>query len=554
MKKVIILIFLLSLGTSLCFSQQIIPSDIKEVTLFSDRAQITRKAKVKVGKGLNEIFLGVDAFRIDKDSVTAKVFGKGEVFGVQFKELYLKDEPQENIKALVLKIEELQFLARKLAENKGVLVKKETFLRSVLDFSHQQVAQDIKTVFPKVEDLKNTLLFLGDSYKEINEEKLVLEQKIKELNKEIKVKKRELSSLKGAGCKTKKVISILFDSQKSQGINIEATYLSYGALWQPLYKVDVPLDLGKVNIVMFSKAQQKTGEDWQNVKLSFSNVIPLKGVGLPSLNSWFLDTRRRSRREVSYRQKSLAKSSADSLVPGSHVDKGLGEWDEEASAGVQAGFAYAEDKELPFSFEYEFPKAVTIESKDKQALMPLFSKTLKGEFFYYAVPRTNPLTFLICRAGSDRELLPGMLNVYFGGRFIGKTRLGEKKAGEKFDLNLGVDRGIKVKREVIKDKFKETFFKKLDRQTIIREIAFKITVENIKNESAKIKIIDSIPVSKTDRIEVKDIKITPEPTKKNYQDKEGVLLWELELKPNKTEEINVKFIVTYPKSMPPRGL
>jgi uncharacterized protein (TIGR02231 family) len=132
--------------------------------------------------------------------------------------------------------------------------------------------------------------------------------------------------------------------------------------------------------------------------------------------------------------------------------------------------------------------------------------------------------------------------------------LGEKKAGEEFNMSLGADREVKVKRERIKDKIKETFFGKIQRKTLIREMAFKITVENIKGKPIKIKVLDSIPVSRTDKIEVKDLKITPAPVEKNYQDKEGILLWEFELKPGGKQEINMEFVVTYPKGEPVFGL
>ena len=49
----------------------------------------------------------------------------------------------------------------------------------------------------------------------------------------------------------------------------------------------------------------------------------------------------------------------------------------------------------------------------------------------------------------------------------------------------------------------ETFFGKIERKTIVRTIAFKITVENLKDKPVTIKIVDSIPVSRTDKIEVK---------------------------------------------------
>jgi uncharacterized protein (TIGR02231 family) len=220
----------------------------------------------------------------------------------------------------------------------------------------------------------------------------------------------------------------------------------------------------------------------------------------------------------------------------------------------EAKFVQAQRKELPLSFEYKMPQALNIESRDKMTLLPIFSKTLKGEFVYFSVPKISPLTFLICSTNADKELLSGALNVHFGGRFIGKTYLAEKKPGEAFRMSLGADREVKVKREKIKDKVKETYFGKIGRKTIVRDMAFKITVENIKAKPIKIKVFDSIPISRTDRIEVKDLKITPVPAKKNYQNQEGVLLWEFKLKPGDKQEINIEFVVTYPKDASIFGL
>ena len=53
---------------------------------------------------------------------------------------------------------------------------------------------------------------------------------------------------------------------------------------------------------------------------------------------------------------------------------------------------------------------------------------------------------------------------------------------------------------------------------------------------------------------LKDLTIKPKPTKKNYQDREGVLFWKLKLKPKEKKEINIEFSVTYPKDVPIFGL
>ncbi len=144
--------------------------------------------------------------------------------------------------------------------------------------------------------------------------------------------------------------------------------------------------------------------------------------------------------------------------------------------------------------------------------------------------------------------------MYLGGRYIGKTHLSEKKAGEEFRLSLGADREVMVKREKVRDKVKETYFGKIQRGTIVREMAYKIVAENMKDRSILLKIVDNIPVSRTDKIEVEDLKINPEPKKKNYLDKEGVMLWEYKLDPEQKQEINIEFVVSYPKGLAPMGL
>jgi uncharacterized protein (TIGR02231 family) len=212
----------------------------------------------------------------------------------------------------------------------------------------------------------------------------------------------------------------------------------------------------------------------------------------------------------------------------------------------EAELAFAEKTETPLSFEYRLPMQVTVESRDKETMVPLFSRKLDGQFSYYAVPKANPLTFLVCRASADKELLSGFMNAYFAGRFVGKTFIAEKKAGEDFQVNLGADREVKVARETLRDKLKETSWG-FERNTVVRDMAYKITAENLKDRPVTIRIIDTIPVSKTDRIEVKDLKVTPEASEKAYQGRQGVYVWDLEIEPGARKQINIEFTVTYPR-------
>jgi len=548
MKKSYIYIVLFSFFiVPFAFAGQTVPSQIKEVTLFSGQALVKREAFTTVQKGLNELLLEIEAFRVDHDSVTAKVFGPGEIFSVQFKRIPIKEPPQDNIKVLEQRINELKKSKRLLSDQREVLTKEEAFLVTLIDFSKTQIPREIKTSFPNMEDLTKTLSFLSSNFQQINKEKQSLDASIEEVEKEIKVLEEQLSALRGPVEKARKVIEILFNAEREHKIRIEADYLTKDATWEPLYKVSVPMTLSEIDLTMFSKILQKTGEDWKRVALSISNVIPLSGVRLPSLSSWLLDIPR-PRAEIMRKAGRLASEKA---APPMDEVKGK----EYAEIPEQeAAFTTAVKRELPLSFEYRIPQPIDIESRDKETMLPLFTKKTQGDSYYYAVPKRSPLTFLVCKTKADKELLSGPLNVYFGGRYIGKTYLGEKKAGEEFHLSLGADREVMVKREKVKDKIKETYFGKIQRGTIERELAYKITVESMKDRSIVLKVLDSIPVSRTDKIEVKDLKMSPEPAKENYLDKEGVMLWEYKLDPEEKQEINIELVVTYPKGLLPMGL
>lgn len=549
-KILLLATFGLVLGVSLSAAQETVPSQIREVTLFSNQALVTREAEVQVRDGLNEILLGVEAFRVDPDSVSARVFGDGEIYSVQLKEIYLEEAPQENIRALEEKLRELKASLKAVEDSRTVLKNKEQFLGSVIDFSKTQVPQDIKTSFPQTEDLENTLAFLGNNFEQIHQQRQTLNDKTESISKKIQVVEKELASVTSRQHREKKAIEVLFNAKQDEQIKIQASYLVYNAFWQPLYKAAVPLDLEAVNLTMFSKIHQKTGEDWQDVDLSVSNVVPLKGAGLPQLPSWILDIERPE--SAVYRQERLGMSRTAAVPMASdEMEERIAQ---KAMPKEEARFVSAQRKELPLSFEYQMPRKLTIESKEKETLLPLFTKPLKGEFLHYAVPKITPLSFLVCKATADKELLGGSMNVHFGTHFVGKTFLNEKKPGETFDLNLGADREVKIKREKITDKVKEMFFGTFERNTVVRSMASKITAENLKDKPLTIHILESIPVSRTDKIKVEDLKIEPEPTEKDYQDREGVHRWSFDLEPKAVKQIDVSFVVSYPKDEPVLGL
>lgn len=539
MKRALLAAAIVALWFSPSPAQESIPSSIREVTVYTSGALVKREGSGKVGKGVQQLLVDVQAFDLDRDSLSARVFGEGEIQGVQYREIAVAESPQEGIKRLEQKLRKLEGTKRQLADEKAVLDKKELFLTSLIRSPLSPPATENRISLPGVQDLDRMLAFLGTSLKSINEKRQPLDERLQDLEKEIAAAQGELDALKGQGRAKRRVIDVTFDSRTEQTVRIETAYLVPRASWQPLYKAAVSPDLRSADLTMFSTVRQKTGEDWKDVVLSISNAVPLRGASLPDQQSWYLDVPRPV-------YKKLARAELAAPAPAPALDMG-------AAPQQEASLTVAERNETPLSIEYRMPARVTVESGEKESFLPLFSKPLEGQFSFYAAPRTSPLAFLICDARADRELLAGPMNAYFGGRFVGKTFMEEKRAGEGFRVGLGADREVRVKREKTRDKARETSWG-FEKKNIARDIAYRITVENLKNRPVRMRVVDAVPVSRTDRIEVKDLKVTPGPSDKSYQGREGVYAWDLDIDAGSTREIAVEFTVTYPRETPPAGL
>lgn len=517
-------------------AEQTVSSEITEATVFFDRARVGRQASAQVDSGIQRLIFPVEAFSIDRDSVTAEIMGEGEILGVQVTEEPVVQPGQEKIRELEQSRDELVLKKRTLEDEIEALDRQKAFLDSVVEFSETQLPGDIKTRMPSAEELGGTIEFLGSRYTGILDKKRAAETKITGIEKEIKKIERELGMLRGRADRSETVIEILFRSAKAQEIDITARYFVPDAGWSPVYRAAADDAKQEIDLSMMAEISQKTGEDWEEADIALSTMTPVRGGRLPELSPWHLDTP-----EI-HREKSAADGTARTR---------------ELAAGAQqksprAPMAEAEKKETAISFEYSMPEPVTIESRDKKTLLPVFTKSVKGQFHYRSVPKKDPRAYLVCEAEADRQLLAGQVRTFFEGRYTGTMYLEEKQPGQSFVLGLGADRSVSVNRKKVKDKRKETaFFGKIERDAVVREITYRIEAENLKDRKVRLNIFDHVPVSKTDRITVEDVEFDPEPDKRDADGKQGVVQWQTELGPGESSSFTISFTAAYPKDMPP---
>jgi uncharacterized protein (TIGR02231 family) len=139
-----------------------------------------------------------------------------------------------------------------------------------------------------------------------------------------------------------------------------------------------------------------------------------------------------------------------------------------------------------------------------------------------------------------QPFLPGKVALYQDGAFIGMTDVPFVAKGEKFALFLSVADHLKLSRAL--DKKQSSLVRKTRNQM---QVSFIVTVENLGAEESTFTLADRIPVSENKDIKVAMVTILPAVK----PDSQGLLHWELTLKPGEKREFRIGYQVEYPSEL-----
>ena len=195
----------------------------------------------------------------------------------------------------------------------------------------------------------------------------------------------------------------------------------------------------------------------------------------------------------------------------------------------------------PTTTVYEIKEPYTILNDGKTYMADIDGYEVKAQYEYYAVPKIEPDAFLTAKIVDWQELnlLPGEANLFFEGTFLGKSLLDISNAGDTLNLSLGKDKGVTVKRTLLKDYSSKRFIG--SNKTDTRQ--YEIVVRNNKQQPVNIIIEDQFPISTQKEIEVQDRKYEGA----KMDDDTQRLTWQLSVEPKKENKLNFKYEVKYPK-------
>lgn len=198
------------------------------------------------------------------------------------------------------------------------------------------------------------------------------------------------------------------------------------------------------------------------------------------------------------------------------------------------------ENQTSIEFDIEIPYTVKSDNKNYTVDMTLYE--VPAFYQYFCIPKIEKDAFLIANITNWEayNLLEGEANIFFEETFIGKTLLDVRFASDTLQLSLGRDKNVSVNREKIKDHTTRQFIGTKKEETR----AWKTIVKNNKSHSINMIVLDQIPVSKLEEIEIE----LQELSKGKHNPENGEIKWEFTLEPTKTKELELKYSVKYPKS------
>ncbi len=511
-----------------------VDSKITDVTVFLNKAQVSRTVKTKVETGKTNLIVTGLSSQLDPQSV--QVSGKGSIviLGTSHRQNYLNEfNLPKPLRMLKDSVETLQRQLILEQSQKEILNKEEQML-----LSNQKIGGTNQNL--TVAELKAMADFYRTRLSDIVSSRMKQDEKMKKLNERIARLNAQINSQNELYRRNTSELVVSVSAEAATNVELQVRYVVANAGWSPVYDLRAIDTKNPVQLSYKANVFQSTGEEWNNVKLKLSTANPNLSGQKPELYSWYLDFYYPQVYDMAKRKSMAAAPAAVYRAEAKVADEEL------AEAITVADYVTTIQTSLNTEFDIALP--YTVASSAKPVVVDIRSYDMKADYIYSVAPKLDMDAFLMARATGWEEfnLLPGEANIFFEGTFVGKSFIDPNNIKDTLAVSLGRDKRIVVKREKLKDLTSKNFIGSSRKESYTWEIS----VRNTKADAVKIIIEDQVPVSQNTQIEVTTLDLGGA----KYTKDTGKLMWELELKPNETRKLVYKFDVKYPKDKQVTGL
>ena len=497
---------------------------IDSVLVFSDRAVVRRIQAVPTDKGGGSVRFHSLPVALGRDSVRAA--GKGvTITGVSVRATEPTSEREWSNDPLKLAVDQLDQKLNAERDRLATFAEQLRLLGSLAGLTTAQSDHELRLGTIKTDGWKAAVDFMEERRGSYQVKIRAANLMIQNLQRERDEAAHKLNEAMTARRRSAFEVDVTYHGKPGVEGEVSLEYTVTSVSWTPLYDLRGSAEGGAYYLVSNANIRQTTGEAWEDVSMTLSTARPAVGTAPGMLQAW--------------------RVTAGSLTPPGGSTRRAGSADnraeDNAPAESPAGAALSST-----TLTVQLPGRETIASDNADHQVTLRTSKLPANLLHVAIPSLTAQVFLRARLnnGTGMPLLLGKVSVFLDGNFVGTSAFSHlAAAGEDFDIYLGPDQRLQVKRTLLKGDVEGSgvFAKKV---TITNQ--WQIEIANYSGKSRQLLIYDQFPVSADPSIETKFMGAS---RTLEHKDANGLLTWKFDVAQGKREHFDFAYALTLPRMM-----
>lgn len=531
--------------------------EIKQVTLYRNRAMVTREIATTVDSGTQSIIVGNLPSQLVPQSVFAEATAPTVVRAIRVTRMQGEQPNSNEVEALEKELSELIRVRSQLLMEQGVIKQNEQLLSQMISFAAASGKSDLERGVLDANALKEMTTFTMEQRKTLAEQMLDVKNRLEDVDRQIDQTEARQSAVDSFE-PSKFQAEVFVDVEEGQEAKIRLSYQVDGCSWSPLYSIHGDSADSTVRLQYSAVVQQTTGESWDNVQLKLSTASPLADATGPQLtplrissifdgdesmedpfgdgqqetdNSEALarltNMLRNQQQQTDFSELSEASRRRDLQLNGFAGQ--LQEFELQAQSRTLRSQAIDANDNLS-SQSYSIESPVSLNSRPEQQLIQILDASLEGEMYHVATPLLSSFVYRQAKVTNSFKvgLLSGNASVYLDEQFVGLAQLPSTAQGQKLTLGFGIDPQVRTRRELLD---KSDALKGGNRQI---QLDYRLVIANFKDQEVDIRLVDRIPVpTQSDRLTValekSDHEVSEDPLYLRTLRNSGILRWDIKV-------------------------
>lgn len=531
-------------------------SRIESVTVYRGQAMVTRAVDLPPETGELEILVGDLPAAMVSGSLIASAEGGVTIRAVLYRARAADQAPPKNVAELDERIKDLRGRLRTSEElQRTLLDHQKRYLENLLErFVSATATVEMGKGVLNAETIAKTTDFIFARLDEAAKERVRLDREIEETKQQLTLEERHRAEMAGRGDGTIREAVLSVSKSIAGPGSLKLSYLVNQADWWPTYNIRAASGGKTVQLEYLAHVQQTTGEDWSKVQMTLSTASArMQAEGPPLVPFWVtLSEEGQAAAPVDVKAYTTQRQEfelARARVNIDYAGKGVGAAGPEAAGlevnrlaaqiqnlelnvkegAIQAGRSTARAGEEVLSASYQLPGQISLASRPDRQLVEIASLALSAECYFEAVPLLSDFVYrkMALSNTSELPLLDGPFNAYVDGEFVGQGSLPLMAPGQELTVGLGADTQLRCRRELLE---------KTDRiswGSRVQTFKYRLTLENFRNASAPVRVVDRIPASKTEdltaSLEKTSLPLSTDAVYLRDLKGSGILRWDLDL-------------------------